>query len=197
MYFLQQQWQKKLLRGVDVTMFQKIHKIINVIKICHFMRCDLMDFIFICLSLSISFVVIIKNMSRLKSLLPVSIERQTGVIVLQSRLFTWLGQHCTREKKRGNMPECLRCFSVPCPTILLKSWHHCGTCICSLPVCNDTLFRRESTFIALALHVLESRDAEIFYLPHLIDGFGKHALIPQGKVFNCHCKDYFCVSEAG
>lgn len=75
MYFLQQQQKKgfrfiKFLRGVDVTMFQKTYKIINLIKICHFMRSDLMDFIFVCLLLSISFAIIVKNMFRLKSLLP-------------------------------------------------------------------------------------------------------------------------------
>lgn len=43
---------------------------------------------------------------------------------------------------------------------------------------------------------LESPGLEILYLPHLVDGFGKYVLIPQGKVFNYHCKDYFCVSEA-
>lgn len=51
-------------------MFQKIYKIISVIKICHFMRSVLTDFIFVCLSLSIYCAVIIRNMFRLKSLLP-------------------------------------------------------------------------------------------------------------------------------
>lgn len=104
---------------------------------------------------------------------------------------------CTSKKKWGNMSEHLRCFSLLCPTILLKTWHHCSTCTCSLLVCNDTLFKRWGSFIPLAQKNLESPDSEILYFPHLVDGFGKYVLIPQAKVFNCHCKDYFCVSKAG
>lgn len=102
----------------------------------------------------------------------------------------------TSEKKGGNMSKCLKSFSAPCPTILLKIWHHCGTCACSLLVCDDTLFKRWTSFIPLALQNLESPDLEILYFPHLVDGFGKHVLIPEGKLFNCHCKDYFWVSKA-
>lgn len=93
MYFLQQQQQKKgvifikLLTGVDVTMFQKVYKIINVIKICHFMRWHLMDFIFVC---HYPFLLLLSSRICSDSNLCLR-ERQTSVTVLQSELFTVLG----------------------------------------------------------------------------------------------------------
>lgn len=98
MYFLHHQQQQgfifiKFLRGVNITMFQKINKIISVIKICHFVRSVLADFIFVCLFVII-YLLCCYHQEHVQTQISVTytpIERQTGVTVLQSELFTLLG----------------------------------------------------------------------------------------------------------